>query len=222
MRRLGAGSLVNEAKEFMIYITRTILLAVCLTMLSAQIFATTNEGFRIDSIPRPDLEKLYEEADLVAFIKIVSGDTENYEDTIYKSSVTAAFKGTDVGKTVFFGPYVSYGVGSEYLIFLLKSGKAIGKISTKDKESRTVVYDDSSEYFRVMYGGYSILPISYECAFGPVSGSDSCDYAINAETVLLPKTLKSFPEETRGERFNDAFVRRSSIETFLNSLKKKK
>lgn len=205
----------------MAYFTRAILLAVCLMVLPSQIFTNTKAIRLVDSIPRPEIEKLYQEADLVAFVKIVSGDTENYEDTVYKSSVITAYKGTDVGKSIFFGPYISYGIGSEYLIFLEKSGKSIGKIFTKDKETRTVIFDDSSEYFRVMYGGYSILPVSFECAFGPVSASDSCGYAVNAETVILPKSLKSYPEETKGEKFSDAFVRKSSIETYLNALKKK-
>lgn len=205
----------------MSYLLRTTLSAICLTILSIQILAITTANRRIDSIPRPELEKLYEEADLVAFIRIVSGDTENYEDTIYKSSVITAYKGIDTGKTVFFGPYVSYGVGSEYLIFLKKSGTVIGKISTKGKRSRTIAYDDSSEYFRVMYGGYSILPVSYECAFGSISASGSCAYAVNMATVILPNSIKSFPEETRGEKFNAAFVQKASIEAFLNTLKKK-
>jgi hypothetical protein len=192
-----------------------------LTILSVQIFAITTTNQRTDSIPRPELEKLYKEADLVAFIKIVSGDTENYEDTIYKSRVITALKGTDIGKTVFFGPYVSYGVGSEYLIFLKSSGVGIGTLSTKGKESRTVAYDDSSEYFRVMYGGYSILPVTYECAFGPISASGSCAYAVNMATVMLPNSIKSFPEEARGEKFSAAFVQKTSIEVFLNTLKKK-
>lgn len=187
---------------------------------SLQILAIMPATRPIDSIPRPELEKLYEEADLVAFIKIVSGDTENYEDTIYKSSVITAYKGTDIGKTIFFGPYVSYGIGSEYLIFLKKSGTVIGKISTKDSQSRTVAYDDSSEYFRIMYGGYSILPVSYECAFGPVFEIGSCAYAVDMKTVILPKTLKSFPEETRNEKFDDAFVRKTAVEVFLSALKR--
>lgn len=201
--------------------SRPKMVAVSLIILSVQVFAINPSNRQIDSIPRPELKKLFDEADLVAFIKIVSGDTENYEDTIYKSSVIAAYKGTDIGKTVFFGPYVSYGIGSEYLIFLKKSGKVIGEISTKGKESRTVVYDDSFEYFRVMYGGYSILPVSYECAFGPVSELGSCAYAVSMETVILPKTLKSFPEETLGEKSSAAFVQKTTIEAFLNTLKRK-
>jgi len=204
----------------MFHVVRIILIAVCLTVLSTQISAHEVSNLRFDAIPHPELEKLYEEADLVAFVKIVSGDTENFEDTVYKSTVLTAYKGTHARNTIFFGPYFSYGIGSDYLVFLKKAGKTIGKISTKDKEARTVLYDESSEYFRVMYGGYSILPVSYECALGPASGSDSCEYAINAESIILPKTIRSFPKEYGDKTEAKPFVRKRNTEELLSKLSK--
>lgn len=199
----------------MTHLTRTILIAACLTVLSTQIFAIAN------AYSRPELEKLYAEADLVAFINIVSGDTENYKGKFYKSTVLLAYKGTEVGKTLFFGSYVSHGVGGEYLAFLKKSGKTVGEISTKDKGSRTVLYDDTSEYFQGMEGGYSILPVSYECGFGKVIDPDSCDNAVGTIAVILPKKLDAFPKTISRAQLKESFVRQSAMEIFLNTLKKK-
>ena len=205
----------------MIYMTRTILILVCLTaLLASNVFPASNK-LVVDTIPRPELEKLYLESDVVAFIKIVSGDTENYDDTVYKSTVITSFKGTNSGETVFFGPYTSYGIGSEYLIFLKNSKKTVGQLLVKNKTPRTVLYDDSSKYFWVQYGGYSILPVSFECAFGPVGGTDSCDYAVDTETIILPKKFESCPK-TFGEKSEDKpFVRKRTIDEFLNKLKDK-
>ena len=212
---------VIEALRIMFYLTRTILILVCLTaLLASNVFPASNM-LVVDTIPRPELEKLYLESDVVAFIKIVSGDTENYDDTVYKSTVITSFKGTNSGETVFFGPYTSYGIGSEYLIFLKNSKKTVGQLLVKNKTPRTVLYDDSSKYFRVQYGGYSILPVSFECAFGPVGGSDSCDYAVDTGTIILPKKFESFPK-TFGEKSEDKpFVRKRTIDEFLNKLKDK-
>jgi len=51
------------------------------------------------------LAELFKVADVVAIVKVMSGDTENYEKAVYKGEVIQSFKGTASGQTVFFGPF---------------------------------------------------------------------------------------------------------------------
>lgn len=50
------------------------------------------------------LANLFQMADTVALVKVVSGDTENYATVVYKAEVVRTFKGAVVGGTVYFGP----------------------------------------------------------------------------------------------------------------------
>ncbi len=49
------------------------------------------------------LEKLFQMADTVALVKVLSGDTQNYPKVIYKAEVVKTFKGATVGQTIYFG-----------------------------------------------------------------------------------------------------------------------
>jgi hypothetical protein len=64
---------------------------------------------------------LFGQANIVALAKVLSGDTEHYPITVYKAEVITAFKGIDQGEKFYFGPFVSYGVGSYYMVFLRRS-----------------------------------------------------------------------------------------------------
>ncbi len=59
---------------------------------------------------------LFKAADVVALVKIVSGDTESYDHTVYKGEVIQSFKGMPHGATVYFGPYVGEKLGWEYVL----------------------------------------------------------------------------------------------------------
>jgi hypothetical protein len=155
------------------------------------LLAGTNGSALCDTIPKPEVDKLYAEADVVALIKVLSGDTESYDDTVYKASVLTIYKG-NVQSTLYFGPYISYGVGSEYLIFLKFSGHQLKSIATKNK---TVHYKEEADYLRVMYGGYSILPVGFHCGLG--RDVMDCEDSIDAGTVMLPKGFASY----RGDPF---------------------
>ena len=86
--------------------------------------AAISSSAMTDTIPRPEIDKLYAEADVVALVKVLSGDTESFEDTVYKASILTTYKG-NVQSILYFGPYISYGVGSEYLVFLKTSSKQL-------------------------------------------------------------------------------------------------
>ena len=68
-----------------------------------------------------ELAQLFKAADIVATVRVISGDTENYKEAMYKAEVLRGFKGTTADKTLFFGPYVGVRVGGQYLLFLRSS-----------------------------------------------------------------------------------------------------
>lgn len=183
------------------------------------LLAGTNGSAMGDTIPRPEVDKLYAEADVVALVKVLSGDTESYEDTVYKASVLTNYKG-NVQSILYFGPYTSYRVDSEYLIFLKLSGKQLKSIATK---SKTVNYPEAANYLRVMYGGYSILPVGFECGFGPISAPMSgCEESIDIRTVVLPKELESYPADFGNKTEDRPFVRKAELFQYIEKLGKRK
>ena len=80
-------------------------LVALLILMSAPAFAQS----RVVTITEPGVYKiggLFKVADVVALVKIVSGDAENYDHAVYKGEVIQSFKRTERGATVYFGPFV--------------------------------------------------------------------------------------------------------------------
>ncbi|HYM78115.1 MAG TPA: hypothetical protein VE377_19220 [Candidatus Dormibacteraeota bacterium] len=166
------------------------------------------------SVAPVSIDDLFKQADLVAIVHILSGDSEHYPVTVYKGKVETAVKGTATGEIIYFGPYVSYGVGSEYLVFLRKSEKGI---EPRDKSSG-INYGSVPTFFQGMYGGFSIMPIEYACVFEGKEVSQQCDYAVklNPEQTILPPGIQAFLRGEVGAATNsDKWVRREAIVSFL-------
>jgi len=74
----------------------------------AVIFLTTfllmGQAAKATSIARVKIEDLFSQADQVAVVKILSGDSEHYATVVYKAVVKNAYKGTVAGQTIYFGP----------------------------------------------------------------------------------------------------------------------
>lgn len=176
------------------------------------------------SDPAPvSLESLFAQADIVAFVKIHSGDAESYKQALYKAEVLNAYKGGKEKEIIYFAPFISYGIGEEYLVFLKRTDKHIGELIDESVKPNSAPYDVTQNYYRIMYEGYSIMPVSYECFFDG-KDSDKCDYGVKFNTyqVELPATLKTFPKDV-GEFSQDVkWVRRKSIEAALVALKNKR
>jgi hypothetical protein len=86
------------------------------------------------SDPSPvTLASLFSQADLVAFITIQSGDAEHYNAAIYKAQVTQSFKGAKTDQLIYFGPFISYGIGGEYLVFLKKTDQRLVDLADHSK-----------------------------------------------------------------------------------------
>ena len=85
------------------------------------------------------LGHLREQSDIVALVKVISGDTENYDVALYKAEVVTGYKGAAAGQTIFFGPYLGTRLGWEYLIV-----SANQQCTTRSKEKcRREVWNSS-------------------------------------------------------------------------------
>jgi hypothetical protein len=175
-------------------------------------FAQGSEVTRAESIRSVTLSDLFSGADKVALVKVVSGDSEHYKTAVYKAVIEQGFKGGKSGDTIFFGPFVGYGVGVEYLVFLKKGP------SEDPSSPNSPAYGRIESLDRIMYAGYSILPVGYECVFGDVL--DNCDHSVqlNPDQIILPPAIETYPKGEATALTNyRKWVRRS---TFLEELKR--
>lgn len=199
-----------------------ILTVIVLLLLTSVCFGQSKTQMITTSDPASvSFASLFSKADLVAFIKIYSGDTESYKQTLYKAEVLSAYKGVKEKDIIYFAPFNGYGIGNEYLVFLRKTDKRVGEIIDESVKPNSSPYDASQKYFSVMYEGYSIMPVSYECLFEGKDNLDRCDYGVefNIHQVELPTSLKTFPKDV-GEFSDDVkWVRRKLVEETLTMLK---
>lgn len=119
------------------------------------------------------LAALFAQADVVAFVEIRSGDAESYDVAVYKARVLNGYKGAKEKDVIYFTPFISYGLGSEYLVFLKKTGKRLHDIIPKENRRKRLPYDAKQAFHRIMYEGYSVMAISFECVFGK-SAYENC------------------------------------------------
>lgn len=166
------------------------------------------------------LAALFAQADLVAFVQVRSGDAERYDVAVYKAVVLKAYKGSKVDDLIYFTPFISYGLGSEYLVFLKKTNKHIIDIVAKDSKKKSLPYDSRQSFYRIMYEGYSVMAVSFECIFEKPT-HQRCDYAVkfNVMQVKLPPELNIFPQEEDDSAVLDIkYVKKKKIESILESL----
>jgi hypothetical protein len=158
------------------------------------------------------LADIFQRGDIVAIVKITSGDTESYESAVYKSKVIKNFKGAKDGEDIYFGPFIGQRLGWEYVVFLLKGNRPLSPIKTSQGSYGTIPYS------KIFMEGYTSMESSYECVF---PGSKSCDYAIRVCTdyVRLPKTVHVYPAK-EGRPFGCGWVRKSVFLSMLASMAK--
>src|ERR1700687_5301203 len=119
---------------------RTLLLCMVI-MISAEI--TSAQRSTEITITEPaviNVAGLFKQADTVALVEIVSGDTENYSVVIYKGKVIRSFKGAEAGQTVYFGPYIGQRLGWKYFLFLRNANREIAPTTTSGAGYGTVHY----------------------------------------------------------------------------------
>ena len=186
------------------------------TTQSPQASIRTPEGSQPSEPGIYQLADLFRHADRVALVKVVSGTTEAYDIAIYKAQVVEGFKGLSAGEIVYFGPYTATELGTEYILFLRDTPKAIEPRAKADGGYGTV------HYSKVFDEGYSSMRTSYECVFG--GSSSECDYGVRVCTdyIKLPKSLPAFPSNGDNPPFGCRWVRKDSFISVLDELGEKK
>ena len=174
------------------------------------------------SEPAPvKVEDLMKQADLVAIVHLLSGDTEHSPKAVYKAEVLQPFKGVEKGATIYLGPFIGYGLGEDLLVFLHHSEKGIEP--NQPVANSGLSYGPISSFFLVMYEGYSALRIKYDCVFDGKEIAQQCDDGVRVNTyqVILPKSVKTYPSSNRGSFSEDTkWVRKTVFVTYLEKLPK--
>lgn len=173
---------------------------------------TNNESVTITEPAKMTLENVFKLSDLVAVVHIISGDAENYKFSLYKATVVKAFKGTEAGSIIYFGPYSRVRLDDEYVVFLRNSQEPA--VPTK---SATAAYG-TVKYLNVFNQGYTAMESSYSCVFDGRVPDQSCDYGVRVCTdyIVLPKPIHAFPPEKDDPPFGCRWVRKSKFLSLLD------
>ena len=160
------------------------------------------------------ISDLFKAADTVAVVKVLSGDTENYEHAVYKGEVVKSFKGPSSGATIYFGPFDGERLGWEYFLFLRNTAKPIAPKTTASASFGTIQY---SEIFNQ---GYSSMESSYECVFDGKEIAQKCDYGVKVCTdyIKLPQSISLFPIQDNDPPFGCRWARKAAFVSFLDTL----
>jgi hypothetical protein len=193
---------------------RTLLLVAVIVISVQPTSAQQSNSVTLTEPGVINLASLFKQADTVALVKIVSGDTENYDVAVYKGVVVSSFKGTATGDTLYFGPYRGDRLGWEYVLFLRKVAKPIAPKTNSSANYGTISYAE------VFNEGYSSMMTSYECVFDGKETAQQCDYGVRVCTdyILLPKSTRTFPPVTESTPFGCSWVRKPAFMSLLSSL----
>ena len=193
-----------------------VLLLAMIVAFSSQLTSAQQSQEKV-TITEPgvyELAGLFKQADTVALVRVVSGDTETYSVAVYKAEVTKSFKGAAAGETVYFGPYVGARLGWEYLLFLRNVPKTITPKATSSIGYGTIHYSE------VFDEGYTSMETSYECVFDGKDIAQQCDYGVRVCTdyIRLPKSMPTFPPKTEEPPFGCRWVRKAVFLSLLDAL----
>ena len=161
-----------------------------------------------------EIGDLFKSADVVAQVRIVSGDAENYDCAVYKGEVIQSFKGIQSKTIIYFGPFVGHRLGDEYILFLRNVDQPITPKTTATASYGTI------HYSKVFNQGYSSMETSYECVFDEEGVLPKCDYAVRVCTdyIKLPKVMSAFPPESNDPPFGCRWVRKTGFLSLLDTL----
>jgi hypothetical protein len=177
-------------------------------------FAQKAEVVTIKEPGRIELSQLFKVANIVAIVRIVSGDTENYEKAMYKADVVRSFKGTSAKETLYVGPYEGLKLGGEYFLFLQTSRQPAAP-----KNVPTAMYG-TVRYSNIFNEGYSSMAASYDCVFDGDDVAKRCDDGIRVCTdyIILPQNIRTFPAMDTETPFGCRLVRRKAFESLVEQI----
>jgi hypothetical protein len=183
-------------------------------VMSVVAVAAPQQVVRIVEPATLTLDEMYRRADVVAKVEITLADAEHYRQALYKATVLESYKGTKAGESLYFGPFIGYRLGDEYLLFVSRERRTVGESVAAGKVNATG-FDAKAPVFRITQEGYSALEMQYGCEF---KTQPECDYVVRVFTdyVTLPDGLQMSPEETEGP-FGRRWVRQSELTSLLRS-----
>jgi hypothetical protein len=160
---------------------------------------------------RIQLAQLFKMSDVVAVVRIVSGDTENYKTAIYKATVLTSFKGTADGQTIYFGPFIGNRLGEEYVVFMLNAKEPAVPTTAPTAAYGTV------KHYEVFNQGLSEMETSYECVFDGKDIAQQCDDGVRVCTdyIVLPKGTPVSPSMDEVVSMGFRWVRKSRFISLL-------
>jgi hypothetical protein len=188
--------------------------AAALLIVLAMLFPCNAQQTSSVTITEPGsgtLATYVKDADIIAVVTVVAGDTESYGIPIYKAKVLTAYKGTIAGQTIFFGPFTGTRLGWDYVLFLRSVKESLGP-----KGGRPAAYG-IIHYAKVFNEGYSSMETSYECGF---QGTQQCDYGVRVCTdyVRLPEDTPAYPPIAETTDFGCRWVRKTTFLSLLGTL----
>jgi len=187
---------------------------VALIVLMSALVSAQSQSVTITEPGVYKIIDLFKAADVVALVKIVSGDTESYDHTVYKGEVIQSFKGMPRGAAIYFGPFVGEKLGWEYVLFLRNATKPITPKTTATASYGTVRYSE------VFNEGYSSMETSYACVFDGNEIAQKCDYGVRVCTdyIKLPESMPAFPPKDNDPPFGCRWVRKTVFISLLDTL----
>ena len=198
---------------------RKLLLLIIVIMSPSLARAQQAQEVTIEEPAIIDLEDLFKDADTVALVRIVSGDTENYNIAVYKGVVVEGFKGSATGETLYHGPYIGERLGWEYILFLRKVTKPIAPKSVSNLNYGTIHYSE------VFSKGLTMMLTDYKCIFDEKKPSaEHCDYGVRVCTdfIKLPKSMPTFPPLMDDTPDDCRWVRKKAFMSLLEKFSKSK
>ncbi|HEY6305193.1 MAG TPA: hypothetical protein VI488_01890 [Candidatus Angelobacter sp.] len=190
-----------------------------LLLFTAQIGLPQKPGANTVTTAEPGiykLEDLYQKADTVALVKILSGDTEHYDVAVYKAEVVEGFKGAAAKQIVYFGPFIGHRLGWEYVVFLRTEKKPHTPNRTPGANYGVVAYA------AVFNQGYTSMETGYQCVFEGKETKEQCDYGVRVCTdyILLSKSTPVFPPMSENTAFGCRWVRKTAFLPLLRSFER--
>jgi hypothetical protein len=213
-KRLVPTVIIQRNRDLALALLRILALIV----LTSVWVPAQSESVRITEPGVYNISDLFKAADIVALVKVVSGDTESYEHAVYKGEVIQSFKGVPRGAAVYFGPFVGEKVGWEYVLFLRTARKTITPKTMAAPSYGEVPYSE------VFNEGYSSMESSYACVFDGKEIVQKCDYGVRVCTdyIKLPPSTAAFPPESNDPPFGCRWVRKAVFVSLLDTLAKHK
>jgi hypothetical protein len=186
-----------------------------LLAISSPAFAQGTQSVTLTEPGVYTLKDLFTAADIVAIVRITSGDSEHYQSAVYKGEVIRSFKGVNAGQILYFGPFIGNRIGWEYVLFLRNSKQPLAP-KTSDSPYGTVVYRE------VFDEGYSSMETNYECVFDGKEVAQQCDYGVRVCTdyIKLPKGTRTSPPLSETTSFGCRWVRKSVFEQLVQAFSK--